>query len=593
MDTLDAMTSAPGSAALAACTIIALAAAPCLAQERGGFGESVDVELVSLDVLVTDRDGRPVTDLSREDFRLFDEGRPVEIGHFSPPSGTVDPAGAPATAEEGAPAPPRPETGPAPDLLVIFLDQLHLIPTSRDRALRQLATVLDERLDRRTEVLLASFDGAVDVPLAPTRDRKKLWVALAEELVYGAQALQLHREDSQILNNVRETLEIHIEDLLRSFIPPDQIMDLACSSTSLFARTHADRERARIEATASALREFLASFAAYPGRKTLLHVSDGISMVAGLKPMEYLISLCNGTAQFQGLEADTVLSCCPPARFFASAAQLEIHDYLTADAWGEVVAEANVQRVTLYTLQALGLTAPDASGVDSVRATSAPDFVGRMNRQDPLVLMAEETGGRSMLNTNDFRGDLARMLDDRTLRYELGFYPQGPVDRKVHTLRLEVDRPGARLRYRQSYARRTARERVTAGVLGALYHGRQENRHRLRLTTELRGEPDKRTVEVDVELRIPLAGLVLLPDGEGSKGLVTVFASARDRRGATLPVGEKRIPLAIGPGDDAEEYRYVVRMPLPRDRDWQVAVALHDELGDETSYVTTLVRLEE
>jgi hypothetical protein len=58
-------------------------------------------------------------------------------------------------------------------------------------------------------------------------------------------------------------------------------------------------------------------------------------------------------------------------------------------------------------------------------------------------------------------------------------------------------------------------------------------------------------------------------------------------------VGEKRIPLAISPGDDAEEYRYVVRMPLPRDRDWQVAVALHDELGDETSYLTTLVRLEE
>jgi VWFA-related protein len=462
---------------------VALAAA---AQERGGFGESVEVELVSVDVLVTDGEGRPVTDLSRQDFRLFDEGRPVEIRHFSRPPGAAAAIAAEGdTGEDGESARSASTTGAAePDLLILFLDQLHLTPSSRERALRQVASVLDARLDRRSEVLVATFDGSVGVPLAPTRDRKALWEVLSSELVYGARALQIRREQSQILRDIRVALEIHVEDLLRT-VPSDQVMDLACSATNPFARAHAEEERTRVETTAEALREFLASLAAYPGRKTLLHVSDGLPLIAGLEPLEYLISVCGGAAQMQGLESDSVLSCCPPARFFPSAAQLEMQAFSTAQIWRDVVVEANLQRVTLYTLQALGLTAPSASEVDGVRTVGTAEFAGRINRQDPLVVMAEETGGRAMLNTNDFTGDVERLLDDRTLRYELGFYPQNPAGREIHSLRLEVvDRRGLQLRYRRSYLPRSGGQRSVAGVLAALYHGREENPLGLRLRAE-------------------------------------------------------------------------------------------------------------
>ncbi|HUP42040.1 MAG TPA: hypothetical protein VM599_02400, partial [Thermoanaerobaculia bacterium] len=46
------------------------------------FAETLDVEVVNVEVRVIDRKGRPITGLAREDFELFEDGRRVEIAHF-------------------------------------------------------------------------------------------------------------------------------------------------------------------------------------------------------------------------------------------------------------------------------------------------------------------------------------------------------------------------------------------------------------------------------------------------------------------------------------------------------------------------------
>lgn len=47
------------------------------------FVDSVEAPLVNVDVVVTDRKGRPVGGLTREDFVLLVDGQPVEITHFA------------------------------------------------------------------------------------------------------------------------------------------------------------------------------------------------------------------------------------------------------------------------------------------------------------------------------------------------------------------------------------------------------------------------------------------------------------------------------------------------------------------------------
>src|SRR5688572_7197866 len=53
------------------------------AQQPPSFTEQVEVRVMDLDVVVTDRQGRPVTDLKREDFTVRLAGRPVTIDYFA------------------------------------------------------------------------------------------------------------------------------------------------------------------------------------------------------------------------------------------------------------------------------------------------------------------------------------------------------------------------------------------------------------------------------------------------------------------------------------------------------------------------------
>ena len=50
-------------------------------QEKAVF--TVSVDLVQMDVIVTDSDGRHVTDLTAEDFTILQDGHPQEITSFS------------------------------------------------------------------------------------------------------------------------------------------------------------------------------------------------------------------------------------------------------------------------------------------------------------------------------------------------------------------------------------------------------------------------------------------------------------------------------------------------------------------------------
>jgi hypothetical protein len=65
------------------------------------FGETLEVRVVNLEVVVTDRDGLPVTGLAPSDFRLSVDGQALPIRYFTEVRGGD--AVAPETAAEGLP----------------------------------------------------------------------------------------------------------------------------------------------------------------------------------------------------------------------------------------------------------------------------------------------------------------------------------------------------------------------------------------------------------------------------------------------------------------------------------------------------------
>ena len=71
---------------------------------------------------------------------------------------------------------------------------------------------------------------------------------------------------------------------------------------------------------------------------------------------------------------------------------------------------------------------------------------------DAMEIVAEETGGRAYFNTNDLRGAMRRAIDDSRVSYVLGYYPTNTKwDGGFRQIKVEVKRRGVTVRHRKGY----------------------------------------------------------------------------------------------------------------------------------------------
>src|SRR5216683_3342492 len=128
--------------------VVFLAATPLLAQqppqptELPKLVENIDVRVINVDVVVTDKKGKPVTGLTKEDFELYENRVPKTISNFYEVEGSKA-LNAVVTTEAGKPL-PTPVVQQAkeeiPDTLrrriIFFIDNLSLMPFNRSMKVR-------------------------------------------------------------------------------------------------------------------------------------------------------------------------------------------------------------------------------------------------------------------------------------------------------------------------------------------------------------------------------------------------------------------------------------------------------------------------
>ncbi len=549
---------------------------PSGAQGDAVFAERVEVELVLVDVFAHDRDGAPITNLTAEDFRLFQDGRPVPISQFTAArsAGQGTAGGAAPPGRSGADA-----AAPIPRRLVIFLDNLHLHPNSRARLMRTLEAKLATHLEPTDEVMVVGFGGTTEVLLEMTRDREALRRVLREQARSRAISLLAFNDDQRILEIIERR---HAEENLSSgFFLGDPCVDLG-----FIAESHVQQVHGRVMTTIAELNRFVNSLAGYEGRKVLLHVSDGIPLVPGAEAYRFASELCDGTGVSKGLDnaLDTeLLGNAKYTRWDPTKTASTLQEFNTADEWTRLAGHANTYQVSFYMFQAHMPTNRSAS-VDSARTSFDTEMEGKRNKQDPLFLLADETGGRALLDSNDVERALVQMTEDWSAGYQLAFEPLTPGDGRRHNLRVEVARPGLTLRYRKSYMSKRIDERIADRVVSTLIHGEASNPLDVRLEIGDRIPVERGLTNVTMRVLVPLGRLVLLPEEGLQRGLFTVFVAIRSERGQLTPVGQKTVPLRVPLAGGQTEFVYSVEVPLWGDRG-QVAVAVQDQLGGEVSYV--------
>lgn len=549
-------------------TATLLLALPLLAQEPvpdQPFAESIDVEVANVEVYVMGRDGRPLQGLSRADFELFVDGRKVEIVNFSevaegsmvaareqPP---FQAAGAETPPADVTPAPP-PE--PPPLSLVVFVDNANLRPSGRNRVLRQVQSFFDSAVGPRDRVMLVTHDQGMNVrrPLSPGKESLAAELRKLEKLT--ARGVQ---QDSQL----RQILQL--------------IPERECDESEQIVRSYAQGVSSDAKLTLNALASLVESLSGVEGRKVVLYVSDGIAQHPGEDAFRVWAELCGASAAFKT-------------------------DDLAA-AFRKLTNLANANGVTFHTLEAAGLRSfSTASAEDNPLPLSATTLVNlgfdkAADAQQVLFNLAKETGGRAVLNGNDFKADLAQVASDLRSYYSLGYTPTRSGDGKVRAIEVKVKREGARVRNRTTYTDRPREERMAAQVQTALLHGIVDNP--LQAGLELvSSEPAERGQHlVTLRLRLPLKQIVMVSQGEAWTGQLTLWVGARDAAGRMAPVQSVKVPVRIPapPAGSGKEqlnrlFAYDIRMRMAERGEQTVALGIQDDLGRTTSFITEVFRVE-
>ncbi len=557
-------------AALAAGAALAGGAAPAeqLAEPAGQpFVEAVEVNVVTVDVYVTDRDGRPVLGLGRGDFELFEDGRPMEITNFyavasgavaapaAPPSGSP-PAARSSEPETAPPAAGTPATPVSQQLhLVIYVDNQFLRPFNRNKVVDEVRRFLHRKAERGDRVMLATYEKSLHVRHPFTTDHGAVLEELEKIKTHSAFGVQARTERRDLLRRIdtsRDAFE-------------------AVTHVDFYAKSlHHD-----LTQSIDTLKEIVGSLAGLEGRKAVLYVSDGLPM----SPAEDLFFLVD--QKFSG----------------GTTAQLNAARYRSRNAFNELTARANANRVSFYTIEAAGLTShgslsAEYGGRDS--STLDADVLMQQNRREPLLLMAEQTGGLATINTNNFDAAFDAIAQDFRNYYSLGYTPVHAVQGRFHRIEVRVERPGVKVRYRSGYRDKSPATRVNEGTLAALIHGAESNPLGVRVETG-RGRPTaKGHYQVPLMVHVPFDSLALLPQGEVHRGSLLVSVAVVDDQGRLSPLHQQQVPIEVPDGEVAEARRhdfiYEVEL-LMRGGQQFVGVGVRDDFAGGASFVRRPVEI--
>jgi VWFA-related protein len=378
------------------------------------------INFVRVDVIVTDRQGKPVLDLKQEEFRLKEDGKPQTIESFSTVK-VVDEI----AQMDGPPVPEirslsdeqREAARPDVRLFVLFLDDYH-VRRGNDMSVRKpLIDFVQNQLGPADMVAVMYPLTSINA-LSFTRNRKSLISAI--ENFEGRRFNYLPR------NEFEEKY---------AYYPASVV------------------ERVRNEVTMTALKGACIKLGGLrEGRKSIILVSEGFTNI--LPPQ-----LDDPVAAMPGVGNR--------ARGNASVANTDRAEFLSkADMINDlslIFREANRNNTSIYAVDPRGL-APFEYDINQ-NVGLQTDKLHLDSALDNLRALADNTDGRAIINRNDLGKGMQQIIRDSSGYYLIGYNSsEAPTDGKFHKIDVEVTRRGVDVRARKGYWAYTAEDAARASA---------------------------------------------------------------------------------------------------------------------------------
>jgi VWFA-related protein len=359
---------------------------------------SVEADLVVVDVTVRDRKGNLVPDLTRNEFKIFEDNIPQELVTFAAENVPIGPQpepaaapGDPATTKPYAPAvnlglnpdqPPKKEDLQGKRLIILFFD---LSSGGQEELMRSVETA-HEQSGPQDLVAIATYSSILQLIQDFTNDHELLIKTLDS----------ISSPDSA---------DAAAEDLS----DPDTSDDVFVPDTLQFNIFNTDRRLSALETLAKMYRDL-------PERKSLLYFSSGVTTT--------------------GVENN---------------AQIR-----------STVDNANRSNMSIYPVDNRGLVALPPGGGASARSpggrgmySGASMMRQRANlsgSQETLTTLAHDTGGQAFTDANDLSLAIKQVQNDTHIYYVMGYFSSNPKqDGKYRKIRVEVTRPEYRVEHRPGY----------------------------------------------------------------------------------------------------------------------------------------------
>jgi len=547
---------------------------------RGGFGESIEVRVVNVDVFVTDRHGARVSGLTRDDFILEVDGKPVPISNFyAEVAGRPVPAATTAAAVPPVAAAPPGGTVPLEQRMrvALVIDHSRLSAANRRRVLNALRGFLRERLQPEDAVTVIGLAGSLDMHADFLNDPATVERILDRISNTSARSSILETER-------RRTFDLLARGGSGGFAAAAADEVISAQEVLVRIRAYAEGEYQRARNTLRSLEAVIATLGGVPGRKALVYVGEGIVN----QPGEDLFTVW---MRRYGEGNPGALRGTPRVDFNLDYAQSVGRFDLLPD-FQRLGRRANAAGVTLYAIDAESDHGSIARGAQ-VEAGASSEVISLIeaNARAPLELLTEATGGQRIQASSRLRAELDRMADDFDTYYSLGFTPAAGEEVDQGRIRVRVERDGFSVRHRSSFRTAAPDERAAEATLATLFYNAGDNPLGVSLEAQPRERRQDGASVLPLRVAIPLARVGLVPDGDSYRASLALYVSVKDAAGDARPVQRLPFHLAIPAERLTEATADTAHTLLPlilRPGDQQVAVGVRDELGT----VTSTVRLE-